>query len=245
MKDIALVTGGSRGLGRAIAIQLAQDGYHIWLNYSINQTAAEEVKSKIESLGKECKLLPFDVGSKEAVRDVLGTEISRLDKDNERIAALVNNAGITSDNLFYWMEDESWEKVINTNLNSFFYVTKPIVEHMFLNKYGYIVNMSSLAGEFGNPGQTNYSASKAGLIAATKSLARELARINILVNCVTPGLIESDMTDELKTNKPLLKRIPLSRFGKPEEVANVVSFLCSKKASYLVGAVIPINGGFA
>ncbi|MDH5680293.1 MAG: 3-oxoacyl-ACP reductase FabG, partial [Spirochaetota bacterium] len=224
MKNIALVTGGSRGLGRAIAIQLAKDGYDIWLNYSTNHSAAQDVKQEIEKIGKECKLLPFNVGEKEEVRKVLDHEISQLDKENERVAALVNNAGITRDNLFYWMNDESWEDVINTNLNSFFYVTKPVVEHMFSKKHGYIVNIGSLAGEFGNPGQTNYSASKAGLIAATKSLAKEMARVNVYVNCVTPGLIESDMTSDLKNNKQLMKRIPLSRFGKAQEVADVVSF---------------------
>ncbi|GMT49513.1 MAG: 3-ketoacyl-ACP reductase [bacterium] len=242
MKDIALVTGASRGIGKAIALKLAEKGYHIWLNYNKDTKSANETKDQIIKLGKDCKLLQFDVASKDRVREVLTKEINNLDKEKERIAVLVNNAGIVKDALFYWMRDEEWEDVINTNLNSLFYVTKAVIESMILNKHGYIVNLSSLSGEAGNMAQANYSASKAGIIGATKSLAKEMARSNILINVVSPGLIESDMTQNLKDNKNLIKSIPMKRFGRPEEVANVVAFLCSSESSYISGAVIPVNG---
>lgn len=245
MKEIALVTGASRGIGKAIALELAENGYDIWLNYASNDEAAIEAKAAVESTGRSCQLLKFDVSNKSEIESILIPEIKKLNRDDERVCVLVNNAGITRDNFFYWFKDEDWNDVINTNLNSLFYVSKPVIEHMFLNKKGYIVNISSIAGEVGNPGQANYSAAKGGLISATKSMARELARVNILVNCVSPGLIETDMTDNLKLKKDLLKRIPLKRYGDPKEVAQVVSFLCSPKASYIVGSVIPVNGGFA
>ena len=243
MDKIALVTGGSRGIGRSIAVQLAKDGYDIWLNYSKSETEAEEVKAMIESLNRRCDLLRFSVSSKSDIHDVLKRKLSEVNHEKERLVALVNNAGIVRDNLFNWLSEENWEEVINTNLNSFFYITKMVVEEMLLHRHGYIVNMSSVAGEYGSLGQVNYSASKGGIIAATKSLAKELARMNINVNCVTPGIIETDMTKKLCENKSILKQIPLNRFGKAEEVAHVVSFLCSPRASYIVGAIIPVNGG--
>ncbi len=244
IQDIALVTGASRGIGRAIALQLAQDGYDIWLNYANNDEMALQIQNDISTLNRECKLLKFDVKDKKTVQKIIKDEISKLNKESQRLSVLVNNAGITKDNLFYWLTDSNWEDVINVNINGLFYVTHSVLEHMFLNRHGSIVNISSIAGEIGNPGQTNYSASKGAIISATKSLAKELAKVNIRVNCVTPGIIETDMSNSLKDNKELLKRIPLKRFGKPEEVAKVVSFLCSESASYIIGAVIPVNGGF-
>jgi len=243
MKNIAIVTGGSRGIGKAIAIQLAKDGYDIWLNYNHNVNAAEETKKQIESFNQECTLLQFDVASQENVKTILQSKIAELNKEKERLMVLVNNAGITKDNLFYWMSDNDWHDVINTNLNGFYYVTKSVIDQMILNKKGYIVNISSLSGEVGNIAQASYSAAKAGIIAATKVLAKELRRNNILVNSVTPGLIDTDMTEGIKNDKKFLKRIPLRRAGKVDEVAHVVSFLCSPKASYITGAIIPVNGG--
>ena len=243
MKDIAIVTGGSRGIGRAIALQLAEDGYDIWLNYRINTAAANEVRTGIEAAGRTCKCLQFDISDKGMIRKTLQPEIDRLNRKEERISVLINNAGISRDNIFHWMTDEEWEDVINTDLNSFFYVTKCVTPHMNENKHGKIINISSLSGQIGNFSQINYSAAKAGLIAATKTLAKEFGRRKIRVNAVAPGLIETDMTKEVEGNDEILKMIPMKRFGKPEEVAGVVSFLCSDKASYVTGAVIPVNGG--
>jgi 3-oxoacyl-[acyl-carrier protein] reductase len=244
MREIAIVTGGSRGIGKAIALQLARDGFDIWLNFNKNREKAEEVKRGIEEIGQKCELIPFDVSDKNQVNDVLKNKVEKLNGENERISTLVNNAGIIKDNIFLWMQDEEWQKVINTNLNSFFYVTKTVVDHMVENKNGSIINVSSLSGVAGNFGQANYSAAKAGLIAAAKTLSKELGRYKVRVNVVVPGIIETDMIEEIKDAKLFKKMIPLRRFGKSEEVANAVSFLCSPKASYITGAVIPVTGGF-
>lgn len=243
MKEIALITGGSRGIGKSIAIQLAQDGYTIWLNYKSNKEAAEETANSIRKLGQACELLCFDVGDKKAVKAQLKPKINALNKENERLAILINNAGIVRDNLFLWMQEEEWEEVINTNLNAFFYVTRLVVENMILHKQGRIINISSVSSHMGNISQANYSAAKAGLNVATKTLARELGSNQILINAIAPGLIETDMIKDIQVDRKFLKTIPLRRIGKPEEVASVVSFLCSKAASYITGAVIPVNGG--
>jgi 3-oxoacyl-[acyl-carrier protein] reductase len=243
MKEIAIITGGSRGIGKAIAISLAKDGFDIWINYNKNKESAIETQKEISTIGMECKILQFDVSSKDSVRAVLSKEIENVNKDTHRISVLVNNAGIIKDNIFHWMTDEEWEDVINTDLNGFFYVTKSVINHMTGNKKGSIVNISSISGIIGNYAQANYSAAKAGIIAATKTLSKELARSNVRVNAVVPGFIITDMTKEMAENSELKKMIPMRRFGKAEEIANVVSFLCSDKASYITGAVLNVTGG--
>jgi 3-oxoacyl-[acyl-carrier protein] reductase len=244
VKHIALVTGGSRGIGRAIALELARNGYDIWLNFLKNTEAAEEVRSEILGLKRECTLLQFDIGDQKAVEKTLRAQIGKLKNAQERITVLVNNAGLIRDNLFYWMDFEDWDAVIRTHLYGFFHVTKCVIEHMVSIKQGNIINISSLSGLIGNRGQLNYSAAKAGLIAATKSLSKEFGSSNIRVNSVAPGLISTEMTEGDVMNEKEVKRfIPLRRLGKPEEVAKVVSFLCSEGASYITGAVIPVTGG--
>lgn len=237
----ALVTGGSRGIGRAVCIQLAQDSeYHILINYNSNKTAAEEVKVAVEAHGKTATLLPFDVTDATAVQTSLDTW--QDENKDAIIEVIVNNAGITKDGMFMWMPQEDWHTVINTSLNGFFNVTNHLVQKLLRNRYGRIINMVSVSGLKGNPGQTNYAAAKGAVIAATKSLSQEIAKRNITVNAVAPGFIKSDMTADLD-EKELKKMIPANRFGDVEEVAHLVSFLASKKASYITGEVISINGG--
>ncbi len=244
MRNIALVTGGSRGIGRAIALELARDGYDIWLNYLKSTEAAENVRSEIRKLNRECVLLQFDISDYNAVETILCQEIGKLENGKERVAVLVNNAGIVRDNLFFWMDFQEWDEVIRTNLYGFFNVTKCVVEHMVSVKCGNIINISSLSGLIGNRGQLNYSAAKAGIIAATKSLSKEFGSSNIRVNSVAPGLISTEMTEgEVMSEKEIKRFVPLRRLGTPEEVAKVVSFLCSEGASYITGAVIPVTGG--
>ena len=237
----ALVTGASRGIGKAIAIQLARDtDYGILINYSSNKEAALETLRIINDLGNDAELMPFDVADLDASKNA----ITNWQNTNEKatIEVLVNNAGVKADQLMLWMEVSEWNKVIDTNLHGFFNVTKPILEKMLLNRYGRIINVVSLSGLKGNSGQTNYSAAKGAIIAATKSLSQEVGKRNITVNAVAPGFITTDMTEGLNEND-LKKLIPLNRFGKPEEVAHLVSFLASAKASYITGEVININGG--
>lgn len=240
MRKCALVTGGSNGIGRAISIAIAGMGYHVLINYSSNDTAAEETMSAIASKGGSAELLKFDVSKKSEVEKNLD---SWIDSNTESIIeVLVNNAGITKDNLMIWMKSEEWEDVINVNLNSFFYVTRMLLKGMVSNRYGRIVNVVSLSGLKGVGGQTNYSASKGGVIAATRSLAQEVAKKNVTVNAVAPGFIHSEMTKNLN-EKDFKNYIPMQRFGKPEEVADAVAFLVSEKASYITGEVLSINGG--
>ncbi len=236
----ALVTGGSRGIGRGVSIKLAQEGYYVLINYRSNQEEAESTLNEIITNGGNGELLKFDVGNEEQVNEVLG-EWTKNNPD-KHIEVLVNNAGIIKDNLMVFMPTEDWDSVISTNLNSFFYVTKVLLQDMLLKKNGRIVNMVSLSGQKGQAGQVNYAASKGAIIAATKSLASEIGKKRVRVNAVAPGFIETEMTEHI--NQADAKRlIPLNRFGKVEEVAEVVAFLVSEKASYITGETISVNGG--
>lgn len=236
----ALVTGASRGIGKAIAVKLAEMQYHILVNYRSNRAEAEDTLAKIRAAGSTGELLPFDVSSPEETERVLGGWIERHPDDT--IEVLVNNAGIRKDALMVFMVDEEWDDVLHTNLDSFFHVTRCLLKGMILRRRGRIVNIASLSGVKGLPGQTNYSAAKAGLIAASKALAQEVGKKNITVNAVAPGFIRTDMVADLP-EQDLLPLIPLNRFGTPEEVAEVVAFLVSDKASYITGEVISVNGG--
>lgn len=238
--DIALVTGGSRGLGRACSIKLAQMGYYVLINFRSNVAEAEATLEQIRQNGGDGELLKFDVADKESVENTLNAWQEAHPDDY--VSVLVNNAGIRKDQALIFMSDEEWSDVVNTNLNSFMYTTRTLLKNMLVNKFGRIINMASLSGLKGLPGQTNYSASKGGLIAATKALAQEVARKKVTVNAVAPGFIQTDMTKELDEAE-LKKAIPANRFGTPEEVAAVVGFLASKEASYVTGEVISVNGG--
>lgn len=241
MKKYILVTGGSRGIGRAICEKLATDTqYHIIINYQANEKAALETLQKVNNLGGSAEILKFDVANVDEVKNVL-TEWE-LQNPNAIVEAIVNNAGITRDGLFMWMSYQDWDKVIKTSLDGFFNVTNFFIQKMLRNRYGRIVNIASVSGVKGTAGQTNYSAAKGALVAATKALAQEVAKRNITVNAVAPGFIRTDMTSELD-EKELVKLIPSGRFGEAEEVADLVSFLISPKSGYITGEVININGG--
>ena len=239
--NCALITGASKGIGRAIALQLAMDHqFHILLNYSSNSTAALEVLNRIEAQGGTAELLQFNVANKQEVGVALG---SWQEKNPANfIQVLVNNAGIAKDGLFMWMKEESWDEVINTSLKGMFNVTQAVLREMIKRKTGRIINISSLSGLKGVAGQTNYSAAKAGLIGATKSLAQEVGRMNITVNAVAPGFINTAMVEQVNLES-YMKAIAVGRVGKPEEVADLVSFLASEKSSYITGEVINVNGG--
>lgn len=237
----ALVTGGSRGIGSAICQKLAIDtDYHILINYQSNKDAAEETLKKVIEAGNTGEIIKFNVADAEEVKTAL---TQWQDVNPEAIVeTIVNNAGITRDGLFMWMNHDDWSQVINTSLNGFYNVTNFFIQKMLRNKYGRIVNLASVSGVKGTPGQTNYSAAKGALVAVTKALAQEVAKRNITVNAVAPGFIKSDMTSQLD-EKELVKLVPVNRFGEAEEVADLVSFLVSKKASYITGEIININGG--
>jgi 3-oxoacyl-[acyl-carrier protein] reductase len=236
----ALVTGGSRGIGRAICLKLAAMGYAVLVNYKGNKQAAEETAEFVRSLGVPAELMCFDVANREDVKQMLGSWIETY-KD-KKIEVLVNNAGIRSDALLPMMTDEQWDTVIDTSLQGMYNVTKQIITPMALNRYGRIINIVSLSGLKGMPGQVNYSAAKAGMIGATKALAQEVARRNITVNAIAPGFIQTDMVAGLD-EKEYINMIPAKRFGLPEEVADLAGFLASPNAGYITGQVISINGG--
>lgn len=236
-KKIALVVGGSRGIGKAIALSLANSGFDIWLTYKSNHKAAEETKKEIEKNGVSCRLFAFDIADYKAAEEALG-KISDVNPPD----VVVYNAGITKDNLMVWMTKDEWDKVIDTNLNGFYNIMHLLLFAMLREKRGRIVIISSTSGEIGQAGQVNYSASKAGLIGAAKALAREVGKKNILVNVVAPGVIDTEMTQELPKEK-ILPLIPLNRFGQPEDVASIVNFLCSEEKMYIHGQVIGVNGG--
>lgn len=237
----AIVTGGSRGIGKAICLKIAEEhNYHLLINYNSNEAAALETLREVEALGGTGEILKFDVADANQTQQVLN---EWTDKNADAIIeVIVNNAGITKDNLFMWISQDDWSNVINTSLNGFYNVTHFFINPLLRNRFGRIVNIVSVSGLKGTPGQTNYSAAKAAVIGATKALAQEIAKRNVTVNAVAPGFIETDMTDELD-QKELKKLIPANRFGKAEEVADLVSFLVSKKSSYITGEVININGG--
>ncbi len=236
----ALVTGGSRGIGRAVSVKLAQMGYNVIINYMSNDAEAEKTLQLIREAGSDGELLRFDVSDAEASATALAAWQEAHPEDY--IECLVNNAGIRRDNLLVWMEADDFQKVLATNLFSFYNVTRPLLQSMIRHKYGRIINMASLSGVKGLPGQCNYSAAKGGLIAATKALAQEVARKNITVNAVAPGFVRTDMVDGLNEDE-LRKVIPMNRFGEADEVADLVGFLASKQAGYITGECIAINGG--
>lgn len=238
----ALVTGGSRGIGRAVSVKLAQLGYRIIINYVSNTTAAEETLKLVREAGSDGEMLKFNVGDAQQTQEALKAwQDAHADAD-EYIEIVVNNAGIRRDNFMALMPYEDWTSVISTTLNGFYNVTAPLISSMQFHKFGRIINMASVSGIMGMQGQTNYSAAKGGLIAATKALAKEVARKNITVNAVAPGFIKTDMVEGLD-EAALKKTIPANRFGQPEEVAALVAFLASPEAGYITGNVISINGG--
>jgi len=236
----ALVTGGSRGIGRAVCCKLAEMGFYVLINYHSSPGEAATTLNLVKEKGSDGEILKFDVASQTEVESALGEWQAR--NEGKVIQVLVNNAGIRKDALVMWMKNEEWDDVLNTNLNGFFYTTRFLIKDMLISKFGRIINVVSLSGLKGLPGQANYSAAKAGVIGATKALAQEVAKKNVTVNAVAPGFIQSDMTKDLDESQ-LKAMIPMNRFGKPEEVAEVVGFLASDKASYVTGAVINVNGG--
>lgn len=241
MIKYALVTGGSRGIGKAICVELAEMGYNILINYQSNLDEANKTLELIKSKGVEGELMKFDVSKQDEVDGVLGTWME-TNKETKCIEVLVNNAGIRKDNLLMWMSNAEWNSVMDIAVDGFFNVTRLIVKDMLIKKYGRIISVVSLSGLKGLPGQTNYSASKAAVIGATKALSQEVGRRGITVNAVAPGFIKTDMTHDLN-EKDFKALIPMARFGEAQEVADVVGWLASKKSSYVSGQVISVNGG--
>lgn len=236
----ALVTGGSRGIGRAVCLKLAARQYNLLINYKSNDAEAEKTVALVKEFNVKAELLKFDVANKEEVDAVLGKWIEQ--HPGETIEILVNNAGVRQDALMIFMTETQWKDVIGSSLDGFFYVTQLVVKYMLVKRYGRIVNVVSVSGLMGMAGQINYSAAKAGVIGATKALAKEVARRNITVNAVAPGFIKTDMTKDL-SEEQLKAMIPMQRFGEADEVADAIVFLSSPEASYITGAVLPINGG--
>ncbi|GAB6271405.1 MAG: 3-oxoacyl-[acyl-carrier-protein] reductase [Smithella sp.] len=239
-KIIALVTGASRGIGRATAVELARAGYYVVINYNASEAAASQTLAQIQASGAAGEIRKFDVANAAQVKEAL----ARIIEEHKRIDVLVNNAGVTRDGLFLMMGEEDWHTVINTTLNGFYNVTKPVLREMIRKKRGAIVSVSSISSLVPNRGQANYAAAKAGINAATSSLAKEVARFGIRVNAVAPGPIDTDMLSSMPMDANTIKSvIPMARLGKPEEVARVIRFLCSDDASYITGQVISVNGG--
>jgi 3-oxoacyl-[acyl-carrier protein] reductase len=237
-KKTAIVTGASRGIGRATAVEMAKAGYFVIINFKSNETAALETLSLIQSAGGGGEIFQFDVADNTQTKDA----VKAINERHKNIQVLVNNAGITADGLFMLLGEEEWDSVINTSLKGFYNITKPVLREMVRRKCGSIVSVSSLSALMPNRGQANYAAAKAGIIAASRSLAAEVARFGIRVNVVAPGLIETDMIKDAPVEQ-IKQIIPMARLGKPEEVASVIRFLCSDDASYVTGQVIGINGG--
>ncbi|GAB6162523.1 3-oxoacyl-[acyl-carrier-protein] reductase [Desulfothermus naphthae] len=237
----AIVTGGSRGIGKAISIKLAEKGFVVYFTYVSRDDLANEVVAQIQTLGGEARAFKVDVSKKEEVEDFFKSNI----KNKVFLNVLVNNAGITNDGLILRMKEEQWNKVIGVNLNGTFYCTQEAAKIMVRQRYGRIINITSVVALSGNPGQANYCASKAGIIGLTKAVALELAPRGILVNAIAPGFITTEMTKELdqKTKEAYLSKIPLKRFGTPEDVASLVAWLSSEEANYITGQVFSINGG--
>ena len=236
----ALVTGGSRGIGRAVSIAIARSGMPVVINYAGNHQAAQQTKADIEAEGGQAELLQFDVANPTAVETAL--ENWQTQHPDDQIHTLVNNAGIRNDAMMVFMQDEQWNSVLSTSLGGFFHVTRRLLKNMVTKRGGRIINIVSLSGLKGMPGQTNYSAAKAAVIGATKALAQEVAARKVTVNAVAPGFIATDMTQDLDQTE-LKKLVPVGRFGQPEEVAALVAFLASDAAAYITGEVISINGG--
>lgn len=236
-KKVALVTGGSRGIGKACAIELAKAGCDVIINYAGNEEAANKTVEELKALGSNSKAMKFDVSNQELVE----AAIKEIMDEYKRIDVLVNNAGITRDGLFMRMSAQNWLDVINTNLNSAYFVTNPVSKIMIKQRSGAIVNMASISGIYGNAGQANYSTAKAGLIGFTKALAKELASRNIRVNAVAPGFIQTDMTKDLPQEQ-IVDKIPLKRLGEPEDIAKTVKFL-ALDTTYITGQVIGVDGG--
>ena len=236
---VALVTGASRGIGKACALELAKAGYDVAISYAGNEEAANKTIEELQALNVKAKSYKFDVANK----DACAKAVEEVMAEFGRIDVLVNNAGITRDGLFMRMSAENWEAVINTNLNSAFYMSNPVVKIMMKQRSGCIINMSSIVGVHGNAGQANYSAAKAGLIGFTKSLAKEIGSRNIRVNAIAPGFIQTDMTKGLEETK-IAQHIALNRLGLPEDIAKTVKFL-AEDGTYITGQVIGVDGGLS
>ncbi len=238
---IALVTGGSRGIGKAIAKRLASEGATIVINYMRNEEAANETKKEIEDAGGQATLSKFDVSDFDAVHE----SVDKIIENHQGLHILINNAGITKDTLLMRMKEEDWDNVMSINLKGIFNCTKAVTRNMLKQRGGRIVNLTSVVGEMGNAGQSNYAASKAGIIGFTKACAREMAPRGITVNAVSPGFIQTDITDQLteELKKDYISRIPMDRFGTTKDIAGAVAFLTSDDASYITGEVFRVNGG--